>query len=330
MSAMQRDGAVQNGDATFEMSSPPKLPHNRTYFALGRLLNSLSNSLDLPGALLPRSSRPIERSKLKGLHIKRSVFHYLVCFMVGIFLSFTPFLSIDVSKNLPSRQQAFSFDEGAVVDNAGGKSAPVEKEILYIDKALHVENRSLEVVEKLEVKNVALDASFEIPASYINSPFQDVELVPQKLLIIVTATYERPFHAYYLNRLAQTLKVVPSPLLWIVVEMSSQSTETAKILRETGVMYRHLVCKENVTSIRNREVYQRNVALSHIEKHQLDGIVHFADDDRMYSVDLFDQMRQIRYLPFFFTSHLIVIYVILVDLSYYGLLCLCILSILVG
>lgn len=306
VSVMQRNGAVQNGNATFEISSPPKLPHNRAFLALERLLNSLSNSLDLPGALLPRYSRYVERSKLKGLHMKRSIVHYFICFMIGVFLGFTPFLSVNVSKNLASRQQAFSFDEVAVVDNAEGETNSVEKKIMYIDKPLPVENRSLEMVEKLAAKHEALDASYEMPASYISSPFQDVELVSRKLLIIVTATYERPYQAYYLNRLAHTLKVVPPPLLWIVVEMASQSTETAKILLETGVMYRHLVCNENVTSIRNREVHQRNVALAHIEKHQLDGIVLFADDDRMFSVNLFDQMRLIRYLLFFsFTSSLI-------------------------
>ena len=299
MSVMQRDGASQNGEATFDISSPPKLPHNRNYLVLGRVLNSLSKLLDFPGTFSPRASHSVERSKPKVIHMRRSFFHYSLCFMLGIFISFTPFFSVDVSKDLASRQQAFSFEDGVVVDNTQRKIGSVEKEILFIDKQVSTENHSLETVEKWEVKSEAIDASQEIPASYLDSPFQDAELVPQKLLIIVTPTYERPFQAYYLNRLAHTLRVVSPPLLWIIVEMSSQSTETAKILRGAGVMYRHLVCNQNLTSLKNREVHQRNVALSHIEKHQLDGIVFFADDDKMYSVDLFDQMRQIRYLPFF-------------------------------
>jgi len=188
----------------------------------------------------------------------------------------------------------------------------------------------LETVEKLDVKSEAVDASQEISASYLSSPFQDAELVPQKLLIIVTPTYERPFQAYYLNRLAHTLRVVPPPLLWIVVEMSSQSTETAKILRGAGVMYRHLVCNQNITSLKNMEVHQRNVALSHIEKHQLDGIVHFADDDRMYLVHLFDQMRRIRYLLFFLLYFLIDCIYYCSDLGCYGLSYLFIFPILVA
>lgn len=60
-------------------------------------------------------------------------------------------------------------------------------------------------------------------------------------------------------------------------------------------MYRHLVCEKNLTDVRDRSVHQRNVALFHIETHRLDGIIYFADEDNIYSEDLFKQMRQIRY-----------------------------------
>ena len=119
-------------------------------------------------------------------------------------------------------------------------------------------------------------------------------LEPRKLLIVVTPTYNRPFQHYYLTRLAHTLKLVPPPLLWLVIEEHTQSFETATLLRETGVMYRHLVCEKNLTNVKDRGTYQRNVALAHIEQHQLDGIVYFADDDNMYSLELFEQMRQIK------------------------------------
>lgn len=129
---------------------------------------------------------------------------------------------------------------------------------------------------------------------------EDPNFVSQKLLIIVTPTYARPFQTYYLLRLAQILKLVPPPLLWIVVELTSQSAETADILRRSGVMYRHLVCSKNVTDIKDVNVHQRNVALSHIGTHRLDGIVYFADDDYIYLGDLFEQIRKIRYLCYFF------------------------------
>ncbi|KAB1996260.1 hypothetical protein ES319_D13G220200v1 [Gossypium barbadense] len=115
----------------------------------------------------------------------------------------------------------------------------------------------------------------------------------RKLLIVATPTYTRPLQAYYLNRLAYTLKLAKAPLLWIVVEMNLQSEETADILRRSSVMYRHLVCKRNLTDIKDRQVHQRNVALSHIETHRLDGIIYFANEDNVCSIDLFQQMRHI-------------------------------------
>lgn len=123
----------------------------------------------------------------------------------------------------------------------------------------------------------------------------DVENVQRKQLIVVTPTYNRAFQAYYLNRLAQVIALVPPPVLWIVVEMNSATDETAGLLRRTGVMYRHLVCNKNMTDVKDRGVHQRNVALEHIEKHKLDGIVYFADDDNIYSLELFRSLREIRY-----------------------------------
>ncbi|GAB2269557.1 Probable beta-1,4-xylosyltransferase irx9h [Dionaea muscipula] len=116
---------------------------------------------------------------------------------------------------------------------------------------------------------------------------------PRKLLIVVTPTYNRALQAYYLNRLGQALKLVNPPLLWIVVEMNAQSAETAEILRNMGVTYRHLVSSKNLTNIKDRGVHQRNAALQHIELHKLDGIVYFADDDNVYTLELFERMRAI-------------------------------------
>ena len=129
------------------------------------------------------------------------------------------------------------------------------------------------------------------PSPEVNSTFTSV---PKTQLIVVTPTYNRALQAYFLNRLGQALKLVNPPLLWIVVEMNSASMETAEILRKTGVMYRHLVCTKNMTDVKDRGVHQRNAALQHIERHKLDGIVYFSDDDNIYSLELFDSLRDIR------------------------------------
>ncbi|KAL8226316.1 hypothetical protein R6Q57_016148 [Mikania cordata] len=115
----------------------------------------------------------------------------------------------------------------------------------------------------------------------------------RKQLIVITPTYNRPLQAFYLNRLGQVLRLVPPPLVWIVVEMNVASTETADILRGMGIMYRHLVCANNLTNIKDRGVHQRNRALEHIEHHKLDGLVYFADDDNVYSLQLFESIREI-------------------------------------
>ncbi|KAJ6830705.1 putative beta-1,4-xylosyltransferase IRX9H [Iris pallida] len=275
-------GAAQDGDVNLEQPSPPKSPLGRPYFAPGRLIGSVD--FYNVGGLLKRSSRPSsDRSRSKGPQLRRALFHFSVCFMLGVFISFATFVTVDVS----SKHKAFSFEEDGI--------GSARKEMFVVSRG----NHSLDaVVAKWEVKKDVIDGLSTLMVSHAEAPSLDSEPPPaaagRKLLIVVTPTYVRPFQAYYLNRLAHTLRVVRPPLLWIVVEMSSQSAETAKLLRETGVMYRHLFCNQNLTGVRNREVHQRNVALSHIEKHQLDGIVHFADDDRVYSVELFDQMQQIR------------------------------------
>lgn len=294
-----RDGSVPSEDETLDASPSPKSSHTRTYLILGRLLNSLLSSLDLltesdrvitavHNVFFQRSSRPVERSKSKGLFMRGAVFRLFICFVVGIFIGFTPIPMVDISKNSFSRHRAFSFHEEPVIRNFQKGINSEANDILPSQKSLLKEDIHVEPSTKLEMTSNSPNASSSVTSSH------DFTLVSHKLLIIVTATYARSFQSFYLNRLAQTLKNVPHPLLWIVVEMSLQSAETAKILRDTGVMYRHLVCDQNVTNIKDTSIQQRNVALSHIEKHQLDGIVLFADDDKIYSLELFEEMQGIR------------------------------------
>ncbi|XP_051190683.1 probable glucuronosyltransferase Os10g0205300 [Lolium perenne] len=125
-----------------------------------------------------------------------------------------------------------------------------------------------------------------------------------KLLLVVTPTRARPLQAYYLRRLAHALRLAPSPLLWLVVEDGAATGETAALLRGCGVMYRHLSspAPEPPQEPRRRRqdlpvdsrARRRNAALDHIEHHRLHGIVYFADETNVYSLDLFHHLRQIR------------------------------------
>ncbi|OAY73705.1 putative glucuronosyltransferase [Ananas comosus] len=293
---LQRDVVAQNGEECVDNSPSPKLPHSRTHLALRGLMNSVLGSVDsvpvlcrlkaaCAGILFQRHSRTSERSRSKGISWKRISFHLFIFFTIGSFMAFTPFFSIDVSTNFTAEHERFPFEQDMPAESIPRRSHEVKKNGFMFDIP-KLEDRSSATI--WDVGNESFDASFTVP------PFNDFDFVARKLLIIVTPTYNRPFQAYYLNRLAHTLRAVPPPVLWIVVEMPSPSIETEKMLRATGVMYRHLVCRHNITSPRKSVSCQRNIALYHIEKHRLDGIVYFADDDQIYSVDLFEEMRKIR------------------------------------
>ncbi|CAL9216459.1 unnamed protein product [Arabidopsis halleri] len=193
---------------------------------------------------------------------RRPFYQFLVFFLLGFVLGLTPF--------------------GKMEDVNGSDRFSFEIKQPYVEERLDNNKKREEV---------AVDAvSFVVENE---NGKKEVNFVPKKLIIVVTPTYNRAMQAYYLNRIAQTLRLVESPVLWIVVEGNVASFETSEILRKTGVMYRHLVCKRNMTSIKDRGVHQRNTALEHIELHKLDGIVYFADDDNIYSLELFQSLRQI-------------------------------------
>ncbi|CAN4076535.1 unnamed protein product [Withania somnifera] len=239
----------------------------------------------LVGLSSQRSSRPLERSKLKGLIWRRALLQFFFCFVLGVFIGLTPLLNL--STNFISTHQALSFEVLQPEENA--QSYDVSRNVTSTTEDLPIIDNS---TSEPNLVHVELKEEISYNASFNQSLGQE-QMVSRKLLIIVTPTEVRPFQAYYLNRLAYVLKVVSSPLLWIVVEMNSQSVETADILRRTGVMYRHLVCSKNLTDVKDKNVHLRNMALSHIEMHHLVGIVYFADEYNIYSADVFEEMRQI-------------------------------------
>ncbi|GKB44060.1 probable beta-1,4-xylosyltransferase IRX9H [Tanacetum coccineum] len=92
---------------------------------------------------------------------------------------------------------------------------------------------------------------------------QIFDYVARKQVIVVTPTYNRALQAFYLNRLGH---------------------------RDGGYVS---AFGKNLTDVKDRGVHQRNTALEHIEHHKLDGIVYFADDDNVYSLELFETLRDI-------------------------------------
>lgn len=294
LSPVPRAGTVALGEVcsvgsplSKSSSSPQNCPPSTGL--LTPTVNPLDSRAFVLGVFSPRSIRAFERSKSKGQLWRTVLFHFFICFMVGVSIGLTPLASLNLSLNLMPKHQAFSFE---VLSSAGNSqpyddvkinAPPSAKGAIKFNATLDPTLKERELIDEI-AHNISTTQLLDVKP-YLES---------QKLLIIVTTTYNQPLQAYYLRRLAYTLKLVPPPLLWIVVEMTSQSEETADILRSSGVMYRHLVCKTNLTNTSDRSILQRNVALAHIETHQLDGIVYFADECNIYSTELFQQMREIR------------------------------------
>ncbi|KAJ6407406.1 hypothetical protein OIU84_010826 [Salix udensis] len=103
------------------------------------------------------------------------------------------------------------------------------------------------------------------------------KLLPRRLAIIVTPNQYR--------------RSLPGG---VSEEGRSDSDEVSEVLRKTGIMYRHLVFKENFTDPEAELDHERNVALRHIEQHRLSGIVHFAALSNVYDLGFFDELRQIE------------------------------------
>ncbi|XP_021838761.1 probable beta-1,4-xylosyltransferase IRX9H isoform X2 [Spinacia oleracea] len=258
LSPANQDRLYHNGSTSspFSLNSSSHKATNSSFFVKLRR--------NFAGIFLLQNSRRNQQHSWK-----RHFYRCLFCFFVGILLGILPFGHIEEED---VRTHDFSFEVKSQAANN------VKEEKMYRAGDAAAIAAAAAKMSDIEVK---LDV---ILAENYN---------PRKMLIVVTPTYNRALQAYYLNRLSQVLKLVDPPVLWVVVEMSAQSPETASILRNTGVMYRHLVCHKNLTNIKDRGVEQRNTALEHIEVHKLDGIVYFADDDNIYSLELFETIRKV-------------------------------------
>ncbi|KAA8516524.1 hypothetical protein F0562_016970 [Nyssa sinensis] len=209
----------------------------------------------------------LERSKKKMQLWKKAVVHFSLCFVMGFFTGFAPTGkdSIFSSHLVASNRSDFS-------------PQPVE--------VLHQARKQLGNFNG----NLLDEAPLTVPEK------EEGELISRRLIILVTplTSAEDGLRRVLLRRLANTLKLVPPPLLWVVVEAQSESSEVSESLRKTGIMYRHLVFKQNFTDPEVEMDFQRNLALKHIEQHRLSGIVHFAGLLNVYDLSFFDEIRAIE------------------------------------
>uniref|UniRef100_A0A0E0CZ40 Glycosyltransferases n=1 Tax=Oryza meridionalis TaxID=40149 RepID=A0A0E0CZ40_9ORYZ len=195
---------------------------------------------------------------------KKALLHSSLCFVMGFFTGFAP-------------SSVSDWTSAAV--SAGGVGSS------HVVRSLHATGGA--AVNRSLLAQAAVGA---------------VDAGPQPLLVVVTTTESTPSaagqRAAVLTRMAHTLRLVPPPVLWVVVEANPDVAATARLLRTTGLMYRHLTYKDNFTAADaaagKERHHQRNVALGHIEHHRLAGVVLFAGLGDTFDLRFFDQLRQIR------------------------------------
>ncbi|KAM6593376.1 hypothetical protein CsatA_001079 [Cannabis sativa] len=248
----------------------------------------------------------VERSK-KRVHVwKRAIVHFCLCFVMGFFTGFFPtgkssIFSYDnfnyvVSSSLSNKQQ-FSPQPIETISNQPETTSRFNTTTSSTTSNVNVSEEAIVPMPQNHPQRMKLSEQKEQGREEVEVEEEKRQIPPPRKLVIIvtpTSTNDNKFQGVLLRRMANTLRLAKPPLLWIVVEGQSESNDMSQILRKTGIMYRHLVFKENFTDIEAELDHQRNVALKHIEHHKLSGIVHFASLSNVYDLDFFNELRKIE------------------------------------
>ncbi|KAH6755882.1 Nucleotide-diphospho-sugar transferases superfamily protein [Perilla frutescens var. hirtella] len=219
-----------------------------------------------------------DRSR-KKIHIwKKAIVHFSLCFVMGFFTGFAP-----TSKAWRSSSH--------VTMSLSTSYSPQPIEVIH---QLRTQNSNRSLLSDT-VAEAALNHNAKKASTSKGEGKERDTLKPEKLVIVVTPTSRRQkLRNVLLRRLANTLRLVAQPLLWVVVEPKSHDSEVSEILRKTGIMYRHVVFDEVFSDADSEMDHQRNLALNHIEHHRLSGIVHFAGLSNVYDLSFFQEIRAIE------------------------------------
>ncbi|KAG8384344.1 hypothetical protein BUALT_Bualt04G0108400 [Buddleja alternifolia] len=119
-------------------------------------------------------------------------------------------------------------------------------------------------------------------------------------VIAITPTYVRTFQTLHLTGVMHSLMNVPYDLVWIVVEAGGTSNETASLISKSGLKTIHIgfdgqmpVVWEDRHKLESR---MRLHALRIVREKRLDGVVMFADDSNMHSLELFDEIQNVKWI----------------------------------
>ncbi|XP_076927482.1 beta-1,4-xylosyltransferase IRX14-like [Bidens hawaiensis] len=121
-----------------------------------------------------------------------------------------------------------------------------------------------------------------------------------KTVIAITPTYVRTFQALHLTGLMHTLMNLPYDVMWVVVEAGGVTNETAALLAKSKVRVKHIGFEKKMPifwDARHKlEAEMRLQALRVVRDEKMDGIVMFADDSNMHSLELFDEIQNVEWI----------------------------------
>ncbi|XP_072962905.1 probable beta-1,4-xylosyltransferase IRX14 isoform X2 [Typha angustifolia] len=124
----------------------------------------------------------------------------------------------------------------------------------------------------------------------------------QRPLLIITPTYSRTFQSFHLSSLAHSLLLLlPSPLTWLVVSPADSSNHTIALLaRFPSLPVLHLPFPGKIPPTwlarRRAESRMRLHALRVIRERRLHGVVVFADDSNVHSLEFFDEAKKVNWM----------------------------------
>ncbi|KAL8546347.1 hypothetical protein ACS0TY_006169 [Phlomoides rotata] len=123
--------------------------------------------------------------------------------------------------------------------------------------------------------------------------------ISPKTVIAITPTYVRTFQALHLTGVMHSLMSLPN-IIWIVVEAGGITNETASLISKSGLKTIHIGFDRKMPLLwedrHKLEAKMRLHALRIVQEKRLDGIVMFADDSNMHTLELFDEIQRVKWV----------------------------------
>ncbi|XP_078181671.1 putative beta-1,4-xylosyltransferase IRX14 [Carex rostrata] len=119
--------------------------------------------------------------------------------------------------------------------------------------------------------------------------------------LIVTPTYSRTFQALHLTSLAHSFFILPFPFTWILVEPHTSVNHTSALLAQFPrlqlLRLTYPATMPNTWPQRTRvEAQMRLMALREIRHRRLDGIIVFADESNVHTMEFFDEAQMVKHI----------------------------------